>query len=761
MGRTPDEFAEDAAFEQEVVRVAIAVYATHHPYQGARVVDGRERDGVIEGDDVVVAIEATTSRTVDKARKDGEKLRSLCEKLSAQHRYKAIKGFLVTKDDPTAQQREVVAALKAPVTICSFAQFQSQLIDSRDYLTARAAYQFGSARNPGNGSVTELEPYVSIGFMASPAGDRGRMLGIEDLLHRVTEGETTVLLGDFGAGKSMTLRELHLKLQSRHFKDPLAPFPLTLNLRDHQGQQDPDEAIRRHASRIGFDAPGKLVRAWRAGHVHVLLDGFDEIASTGWRGRTPNLKQIRRNSVEVVRRFAEETPQGVGLIVSGRRHFFDTEAEMLSSLGLVVRSPQVALTDQFTDEQVEQYLRAHTWVGLLPDWLPNHPLLLGHLASTKALRTIADGDARDPATGWDLLLDLICEREAGIEQGLDGATIRKVLERLATLARSRSDGMGPIFPTDLALSFEQVAGYTPDEGSYQVLQRLPGLGVNDASDGSRVFIDESLVDAARSSDVVRYALGLESILESAVASIPLRSLGVGVAVLQAGKTGLTSAQAFAAAKRLAVRGGTDAIVLDLLRIGIELGGTPPGSFELTGLDIDELTMDNEDDDLGALSFRTCLVSVLDLSEHDGSRPIPYFESCAIGVVKGAASAAGLPAGRFKNCSFEAFDPSSRTTRGILGMPGLRPRQKVMLTVLKKVYAQSGSGRKQSALYRGLDPSLRGEVPQALAALESSGLLTSTRVNGTTIYLPVRGQRSRVRAFLESPATVQDPLIRDA
>ena len=131
------------------------------------------------------------------------------------------------------------------------------------------------------------------------------------------------------------------------------------------------------------------------------------------------------------------------------------------------------------------------------------------------------------------------------------------------------------------------------------------------------------------------------------------------------------------------------------------------------------------------------------------------------MVKGAASAAGLPAGRFKNCSFEAFDPSSRTTRGILGMPGLRPRQKVMLTVLKKVYAQSGSGRKQSALYRGLDPSLRGEVPQALAALESSGLLTSTRVNGTTIYLPVRGQRSRVRAFLESPATVQDPLIRDA
>ncbi|HMD77218.1 MAG TPA: hypothetical protein VKG86_07575, partial [Terracidiphilus sp.] len=43
--------------------------------------------------------------------------------------------------------------------------------------------------------------------------------------------------------------------------------------------------------------------------------------------------------------------------------------------------------------------------------------------------------AADPAKGWDLVIDRICAREAEIEAGIDGQTIRKILERLATKAR--------------------------------------------------------------------------------------------------------------------------------------------------------------------------------------------------------------------------------------------------------------------------------------------------------------------------------------
>lgn len=761
MGRSPAQHAEDEAFEEEVLRIARAVFAPHQPHQGAAVVSGRERDGIIHGDDIVVAIEATTSRALDKAKKDGSKLKEACEGLARQHRFKAVKGYFVTRDEPTAQQRDAISALRAPVIACSFAQFRSHLIDSRDYLDSRQNYPFGSARNPGTGSATELDDYISIGFTTSSATQAAPTLRLPDLIQRMSDGKSSILLGDFGAGKSMTLREVHLKLQAEHFKNPLAPFPMTLNLRDHQGQQDPDEAIRRHASKLGFDNPTKLVRAWRAGQVHVLLDGFDEIAASGWRGQTPNLSRIRRDSVEVVRRFAEETPVTVGFMVSGRRHFFDSDLEMRGSLGLSSRNAAIAITDDFTEEQVREYLEAHDWTGQLPAWLPNHPLLLGYLASARALESLATGAGDDPAVGWNLLLDKLCEREARIEQGLDGSTIRRVLERVATIARSHGSGNGPVHPADLANAFEQVAGYPPDEGSYQVLQRLPGLGVLDPSDGSRFFIDESLADAARAADVIRYAAAYDSVLETQNRpAVPLRSLGVSVAAFQAREGGVTASQVQDAAVRLKTRGGSDTYSFDLVRLALELGTPTLKDFLFAELDVESLVLDQAGIDVGGLTFRDCLIEVLDLTEFDGDTNLPSFEQCVIGTVHGAASVAALPAGRFIDCTFEAFDPSSKTTRGILAMPGLNPRQKVMLTILKKVYMQSGSGRKESALTRGLDPALRGLVSDALDRLVAAEMLIETRSAGAAIYLPSRGQRARVRGILESPGSIQDAVVRD-
>lgn len=560
----------------------------------------------------------------------------------------------------------------------------------------------------------------------------------------------------------MSLREVHQSLRKKHFKDSLAPFPVSLNLRDHQGQKDTDEALRRHASKLGFESPTKLVRAWRAGHVHLLLDGFDEIAASGWRGRTPDLSRIRRGSVELVRRFVEETPTGAGLMITGRRHFFDSEAEMSISLGVRDRRHELLYTDEFTDEQMKAYLAERDWEGQLPDWLPNHPLLLGHLASAGALAVLADGSVPEAAQGWEYLLDRICEREARIEHGMDGATIRRVLERLASLARSRGAGQGPIRPADLSLAFEQIAGSPPDEGSYQVLQRLPGLGIQDATDGARFFIDGSLLDAARAGDVIRYANNQDDSLESNTSAfVPLGRLGVDVAAAQAQILGLSASQCNTAAKRLQSRGASDALVLDLVTIGAELGASKPEVLDFSMLDIDTFTLAEAGIDFGALTFHECVIGTIDLTEYDGELPLPHFDRCMIGTVLGAASATALPAGRFTDCEFEAFDPSSKTTRGILGMPGLRPAQKVLLTILKKVYMQSGGGRKESALVRGLAPEYKSLVNGVIAHLIAHQLIVDSRPGGRTIYAPVRGQRNRVRAMLESPATTQDAVMLEA
>jgi hypothetical protein len=106
---------------------------------------------------------------------------------------------------------------------------------------------------------------------------------------------------------------------------------------------------------------------------------------------------------------------------------------------------------------------------------------------------VVDGDdirvGPDPARRWDLILDRICAREAEIEAGIDGPTVRKILERLSTVARGGTNGLGPLSPEQLVTAFSEVCGYQPDEKGMVLLQRLPGLGIERADEGTRTFVD--------------------------------------------------------------------------------------------------------------------------------------------------------------------------------------------------------------------------------------------------------------------------------
>jgi hypothetical protein len=699
-------------------------------------------------------------------REDGDKLEKACQKLSKEYRFKGVKGFFVTREEPTADQRQYIDRLNAPVIACSLTQLRSMLIDSREYLTLRDSYAFGSARNPETGSTTDLDRYVPFGLLSESRSSEGRNFTTEGITSRTQEGLVTVLLGDFGAGKSMTLREIHRNLAAQNKSKSTVKFPLTLNLRDHQGQKEPDEAIRRHASKLGFAGGTQLVRAWRAGEIHVLLDGFDEIATTGWLGQASDLKDIRRRSVELIRRFVEQTPPGSGIVLTGRRHLFDSTSEMLSSLGLKMRDPLVLATDQFSDEQVGTYLEGHGWTGALPEWLPSRPLLLGYLATSGAIEPLAEAATQmGPAEGWDLLLDRICDREATMEFGVNGRTIRLILERLATIARTRVDGTGPILRDDLAAAFLQVCGYAPDEGSFQLLQRMPGLGVLDPVNGSRHLIDPSLADAAGAGDVVRYVenSGADESLEYLHGTmVPLGALGTSVSEALAVKASITGTQATAMAKRLQSKGGNDALVLDIARLALSLGGTDNWpSLTFTGLFLEEVVFADVEQNLDSLEFSDCVISSLDLTEYDGDHSLPTFSRCAFGVAMGVGSMAALPNGHFVDCTFDQFDPSSKTTRGILATPGLSGRQRVLLSVLKKVYMQAGAGRKSGALSRGLDDKLRPLVPEVIELLIAEGLINKGRAGANVLYFPVRGATARVRRMLEGGVSSTDNVLSDA
>jgi hypothetical protein len=442
----------EALFENEVRRIARELWPQAE-HDGALVVDGRERDGIFETEECVHLIECTVSRGQRKAEDDAKKLVSLGKKLQPKYPQKATKCWFVTKEEPSPDQRTVIREKYSSVTALSFSQLQGKLVDVASYLSLRMNYPFGSVRDPANPNSREDVEYVALDLIESSTQ---APWSVSEIRAALLDAKRFIIFGDYGSGKSMTLREIFRELRIANLKNRTVAFPIYINLRDHFGQTNPAEVLERHARNIGFPHPSHLVRAWRAGYVTLLIDGFDELTTLGIQGLWKRLHEVRYRAMEVVRQFIREQPIGAGLIVAGRAHFFDSERERKNALHPASNFVELTL-NEFNDEQIQRYLTKRGLSGSVPGWMPSRPLLVGYLAASGVLKEAfsdANGNnqnlAADPAKGWDYILDRVCEREADIEAGIDGTTVRRILERLATLARHSQSGLGPLSPEDIA-----------------------------------------------------------------------------------------------------------------------------------------------------------------------------------------------------------------------------------------------------------------------------------------------------------------------
>ncbi len=530
----------DQDFEDEARRVARALWP-EACYSGATNVDGRERDGIFETEECIHLLEATTSRKLEKAKQDIEKLVLLATKLQPHSPHKAVRAWFVTREEPTADQRQSATKYKSFLTILGFSQFQTRLIDVRAYLAARENYAFGSVRDPVTGS---LQP--GVGYVPLALAESGKPIvhTPDNAIDFLLNGKRIVLLGDYGAGKSMTLQHIYRKLSAQYKKGTSARFPVYLNLRDHYGQTEPAEILERHARTIGFERPSHLVRAWRAGYVQLLLDGFDEVTTLSIQGVWRKLKDNRYRAMEPIRRLISEHPDNIGLAIAGRAHFFDTDAERRSALGLTNSFIEMSL-NEFNDAQLQEYLKIRGIGGAVPSWLPSRPLLVAYLASRGLLDEVVGQWAAylDPAVGWDLLLNRITTRESQIEAGIDGPTVRRILERLATRSRTTPDGLGSLNSHSIITAFHEICGYPPDDRGMLLLQRLPGLGIDQGESETRRFIDESFAETCRAGDLRAF---IENPYDANIFPSPLEcaagSLGVSVAAAKCRTSAFSNAK---------------------------------------------------------------------------------------------------------------------------------------------------------------------------------------------------------------------------
>lgn len=744
-------------FEQ---RGLVLARALHDPMgtQGAVMHAGRERDGLFVGHDEIHAYEFTIARTKDKATKDGEKLAELLKAVGAQpeNTFKSRTGWFVTLEEPTAEQRSAIIALANArgerLHAVSIGTLHQRLVNSEMYIQARDKAPFGSVAYGVQRRVTKI-PNVQVDLL-SRGGER---IPVRRMADSLIEGQRALLVGNYGVGKSHTLREIYSLLRKSHFKKgKLTPFPVHINLRDCAGLKTPAEILRRHAEEIGFHHPSGLISAWRAGSCILLLDGFDEIVPSRWFGGAADLKTVRWEALSPIRRLVSETPPDSGIIVAGRSHYFSGQAEMVSALGF--KSFEQFEVPDFDESQLTDFLSQSDVTWIVPEWVPMRPLLLSYLVSIDAENASEVATAVSRATGWRRFIDAVCEREAQMFAAVRPETIRRILSRVATLARSRSDVTGPVDMEILRSAFVAVNGLQPDEEGMQLLLRLPGLAVANAEDATeaRVFVDRDLADTAYGLDLVEYAIDpygdthpLASVASWATAS---SDLGIEVAADALNEMGVATETVLSALVARDKQERFDAVMADLIRVATELSwdNRPiTKRFQVTGVYFEQLVL-TDHPVLGATTIRDSVIERLDVSGIDESSVLPYFLQDLIGMLDGVAALPKWLESRITECEIDRFSISTQTTAGIMQL-NMDRESRVALSILKKVFGQRGSGRKEGALSRGLNLADRPLVPKVIEDLVSQGWLKRSSSGNNVIYLGVKERRKDALAALESPA----------
>lgn len=747
-------------FEEEVRRVARALWEADPGQGGAELVDGRERDCIFEQEHVTHYIECTTLRTMEKVERDARKMYAYREKRERTGRL--VKLWFITRDEPTAHQRQVCEATRERkgIEILSLKEFRRRVIDGTTYLELRGKSAFGSARDP-NGDDSQDVSRVRYQPTALRVKGTDRSMTVADVIDALLQNKVVVLLGDYGMGKSLTVREIYQGLRRRYLLDNDGQVPVAVNLREYWGLARSSEILTRHAENVGLTTGVQLVRGFNAGRLIVLLDGFDETAAIPWASRNiQRLKDVRRKALEVVRAFSDAARGRSGLLISGREGFFDSFTEMTSALG--VRETDIILElSEFSEDEATSFLKSANVPTALPDWLPRRPLLLASFVAKKLLDVVlAQRAEAEPARAWNAMIKATCEREERIHEFLDASAIRNILEDLAGRSRETPTGLGPITESDLADAFRTETGAQPDNTAWPLLLRLPGLTSRDAQPGTRHFIDDQMLSALRAGQVARYGTNPRQKFEAFEWKHGLDELGVlSVAVQLTGPISKSPSALIAAAKS-AIRSKCGTLAFDLMQTaraiaeddsvvdfgGLEIGDAYSPCFDLSVFAVPRNLTIRE----SSIGRFTC-VSI--------TSPSFSFVNCLIENLEGVSRRDLLPPYIEGSCDIGEFDAFA-TNASVLKDDTLVLPIRVLLTILRKLYLQGGAGRKENAFFRGMGNDASRYVPELLGIIKREGLAIVT-AGPNPVWHPLRASRTRAYRLLETSTSSSDLVVIQA
>lgn len=701
-------------------------------------------DGVVNKSELeTIAIEISREFDLDKVRQGITRLALARQSLVPDG--VLLRGYIVLIRVPT--QAMLDAAKAAKVTALSVGQFGALFFHFPRYRDSRVGSSFGSSIDPITGNIDSTN-YVPVSYTRF---EGGRDLSISEIADVLRSGKNVVLLGEYGSGKSRCVREL-FKILSESWAATFQ-FPYAINLRECWGLDRGEEIIRRGAYVLGLDdlAPS-AVRAHNRESLILLLDGFDELGSQSWSTDETRLRQLRARALKGVKDLVESTK--AGCLIAGREHYFSSNEEMLSALG-VNRSNTLIIKakDEFTDDQLEEYFDAAGLAIDLPSWLPRKPLICQTIAllSDEELGSMF-GITSEGVEFWNHFIRVVCRRDARINVFFDEDTIYRVFVVLSRLTRSRPANIGPVSQRDLQDAFEAVVGQLPVEEASAMLQRLPSLGRIGAESQDRQFVDMFILDGLRAKDVANIPDEDEAQRGRAVSENWLNPLGgLGQAVLAAdlGRRRDTFKQLAVRASRAKNATLASDIVSALCRGNFD-------EVDFQGLSISNAVISELI--LSATPVRNISISdstferlVLPSSSPSGV----VIKSCLASRVSGAASFSGLP-DWVQLDLVDDFD--SVQTVAQIKKAGLSPSLEILVAILKKTFKQKGAGRKEEALLRGFGSGASKKLADSVVRLLlRENILTRHKGDEGWIYSPNRSESARISSILDRLRSSTDPL----
>lgn len=631
--------------------------------------------------DYWILVEISRQDSLTKLREDIAKFAVLKPSLMARGIYSEC--YFIT----SGEHASLVETGKASgVEVHTVRTFSNKFLGASLYVSERSRAPFGSAVHPDSGQKDETS-YTPTRYI----DNTGKTYSVTDICSILRNGGKIVLVGEFGTGKSRCLMEVFNRLTETD-----APFaPIAINLRDNWGYKRLGHVIANHLEMLGLaEFSDSIVRSLHRGNHILLLDGIDEIGSQSWSGDAARLTEVRKISLEGVRDIVNSC-RSSGILLTGREHYFGSDDEMGECLGLAPGTfLRLACPDEFSDDEITEYIRRNTKLKSIPDWMPRKPLicqLLARLepADVENLENSAHGEIEF----FESVFDAICERETRINPAIYKDVLKGILLRLAQTTRSTPSQQEQISTNDINQAFYHVAGYAPVDESAILLQRLPYLGRVGSGGSERIFVDPYARDGLRGLSLAQILIMSDKGVANEQWRQPLGSFGVRVL-----SSKLSPSDSLDKFVRLCINHGNNQVGCDYVAMVSSYEGRAAkfGGLAINGGFISELRFIEKE--VSGLSLIGVHIDVLEIENSTFNNV--SVQHCIMEQVEGVGSLDHLPHVFDKTNLIGQFKGAFTVSR--ISELTLSRQHKTLLAIIKKLFFQPGRGRQAEALLRGAE-----------------------------------------------------------